>query len=221
MIRSSIGKKALTALTGLLLLGFVIAHLLGNLLIFSGPEAINAYSLTLRKLGAGLWAARIALLLAALLHIFTSALLTIENRKARTQPYRIYRPEQTNLAARSMIFSGILIALYIVYHLLHFTFRVTNPELANLVDARGSQDVYSMIVLSFQQWPVSLAYLIGLGAVCVHLSHGIGSSAQSLGLANERTIMQCMLIGRVIAVILFAGYASIPLAVLLGALRPQ
>ena len=219
LTRSSIGKKVVMSVTGLILLGFVMAHLLGNLLIFRGPEAINAYALKLRMLGPGLWMARLVLLGSVLVHVWTSIQLTIENRAARPHAYQVYRPRQTTQAAQTMIISGVLIVAYVVYHLLHATFQVTNPEVAHLVDALGRHDVYRMMVLSFQQWGISLAYLVGVAAVCWHLSHGIGSSPQTLGMTNERAISWLMRLGQLIALVIFMGYASIPLAVWLGIVR--
>ncbi len=219
LYHSSMGRKVLMATTGLLLLGFVIAHLLGNLLIFLGPEALNAYALKLRHLGPGLWIARLILLGAVGIHIWTSSQLTLEKRKARPVAYQVYHPSQTTHAARSMMLSGLLIVAYLAYHLLHFTFRVTNPEVAHLTDTLGRHDVYRMMVSSFQHWPISLAYLVGVAMVCLHLSHGIGSSMQTLGMTNERTLNTLTRVGQGIAAALFVGYASIPLAVLLGVIR--
>ena len=115
--------------------------------------------------------------------------------------------------------SGILLLVYIIYHLLHFTFRVTNPEISHGLDALGRRDVYTMVVRSFQQPPISLAYLLGVGAVCFHLSHGIASTCQTLGLSDERTLAVVSQAGAWAAVLIFLGYSAIPLAILLGMLR--
>ena len=209
----------LMALSGLALFGFVLAHLAGNLLIFLGPDALNAYALKLEHFGAWLWAARAGLLAALVVHIVTSAQLTIENRRARPQAYAAYRPVETTLAARTMMATGILLLAYLVYHLLHFTFRVTNPGISHGVDALGRRDVYTMVVHSFQQLPISLAYVLGVGAVCIHLSHGIASTCQTLGLNNERTIAAVSLAGRMLAAAVFLGYSSIPVAVFAGYIK--
>ena len=218
-LRSSIGKKILMAASGLALLGFVLAHLAGNLLIFLGPDALNAYAAKLEHLGAWLWAARGGLLAALVVHIVTSARLTIENRRARPQAYAVYRPVETTLAARTMAATGILLLAYLAYHLLHFTFRLTNPDISHGVDALGRRDVYTMVVRSFRQLPICLAYLAGVAMVCVHLSHGIGSACQTLGLNNERTLAVVSRAGRGIAAMIFFGYSSIPVAVLAGYLK--
>jgi len=213
---SSIGKKALMALSGLILLGFVIMHLLGNLLIFLGPNALNAYAVKLRHFGPWLWVARSLLLAAVVIHSITSIQLARENRAARPVRYRVYRPAVSGYAARTMMLSGVLVLAYIIYHLLHFTFRVTNPEISHGVDALGRRDVYSMVVLSFQQPLIFAIYVLGVGLLCLHLSHGIGSTCQSLGINRERTIARANQLGQAIALLLFLGYVSIPLAVLMG-----
>lgn len=215
-IRSSIGKKVLMAASGFVLLGFVVMHLLGNLLIYQGPEALNAYAHKLRELGPVLWAARAFLLAVLVVHVWTSIALTRENWKARPQRYAVQRTRETTLAARSMLISGVMVTAYLVYHLLHFTFRVTNPDISHAMDRFGHTDVYAMAVLSFQQPAITLAYIVGMAAVCLHLSHGIGSACQSLGLNDERTIPAVAFIGRLIAVVLFIGYTAIPLSVLAG-----
>lgn len=207
------------ALSGLVLFGFVVGHLLGNLLIFRGPEALNAYALKLSKLGPGLWVVRAVLLFALLVHVWTSERVTRENLQARPQPYGAYRPGSTTIAARTMMLSGIALLVYLIYHLLHFAFRVTHPEISRLTDASGHHDVYRMVVLSFQRWPLVAVYLAGVGAVCLHLSHGIGSSVQTLGLNTPQTIGWTAWAGRLAALAIFIGYASIPIAVLCGVVR--
>ena len=219
ILDASIGKKALMAVTGLVLFGFVVAHLLGNLLVFAGPEALNAYALHLRDLGPVLWVARGVLLVSMLLHIWASARLTRENHAARRQRYAVYRPSATTYAARTMMLSGLLLLAYLIYHLLHFTFGVINPSAAHFTDSLGRHDVYRMVVLGFQQWPVVLIYVVGVGMVCGHLSHGIGSTMQTLGINNERTTSLFMQWGRLIALLIFLGYCSIPMAILLGAIH--
>lgn len=215
-VRSSIGKKVLMAASGLVLLGFVVIHLLGNLLIYQGPEALNAYAHKLRELGWLLWAARAFLLAVLVVHVWTSLVLAHENRMARPQRYAVQRTQETTVAARSMLISGVMVTAYLAYHLLHFTFRVTNPDISHAMDRFGHPDIYAMAVLSFQQPAITLAYIIGMAAVCLHLSHGIGSACQSLGLNDERTIPIVVFAGRLIAVVLFIGYTAIPLSVLAG-----
>ena len=215
-LRSSIGKKALMAGSGLVLVGFVIAHLAGNLLVYGGPSVLNAYAEKLRHVPALLWGARAFLLVAVAVHIWTSVQLASENRRARPQRYRLQRMAETTLAARTMLPSGFLVLAYLAYHLLHFTFRAVHPELSRATDALGRHDVYAMVVLSFQQPPIAFAYILGMAAVCFHLNHGIGSAAQTLGLTDGRTLLWWARAGRLLSFALFIGYISIPLAILLG-----
>ncbi len=219
IFHSSIGRKVLMALSGLILFGFVVMHLLGNLQVFLGPEALNAYALKLRHLGPLLWIARGVLLAALVVHVYTSVQLTLENRRGRPPPYASQRTVETTTAARSMMISGIMLTAFLIYHLLHFTFRVAHPELVRVADVAGHADVYRIVVQSFRWWPISLAYLIGVGSVCLHLSHGIGSSAQTLGLNAEKTVTGVRLAGQCLAAAIFIGYASIPVCVLLEIVR--
>ena len=215
-LRSSIGRKALMAASGLVLVGFVIMHLLGNLLIYRGPDAINAYAKKLRDLGPMLWVARAGLLLALIVHVVASIQLSIESRRARPVRYQKLRSAETTLAARTMLLSGVLVLAYLIYHLLHFTFHVAHPVLTRVTDDTGHISVYAMVILSFREWPISLAYIAGMACVCLHLSHGIASSFQTLGLTTERTLPVLSWFGRLFAFVVFLGYISIPLAVLLG-----
>ena len=217
--RSSIGKKALMAASGLALTAFVFVHLLGNLMIYLGPNALNAYARKLRELGPLLWLARGLLVGAALLHVWTSVSLARENRAARPVPYAVRRTRETTRAARTMMLSGVLALAYLVYHLLHFTFRVTHPSISHLRDSLGRHDVYAMVVLSFRQWPISLAYVLGVACLSLHLSHGMASAFQSLGFSDERTMPRLARAGRILALAMFIGYASIPVAVWLGLIR--
>ena len=218
--RTSLGKKALMAITGLMLLGFVIMHLLGNLNIFLGPAALNGYAEKLRHFGPLLWVARLGLLGAVVVHIWTAVALTVENRRARPVAYQQYAPAATGPAALTMGLTGILLLSYIVYHLLHFTFGKAHPQFYGAVDAQGRHDVYRMVVGSFSVPGISLVYVLAMALLCFHLSHGIASTCQTLGVSTERTRPLIERGSRLLAILLFLGYSAIPLAVLLGAIRP-
>ena len=220
LLRFSVGKKAAMALTGLVLLGFVIVHLAGNLLVFAGPEALNAYAAKLRHLGALLWAARLVLAAAVVIHIWLSVVLSRENRAARPIGYARQQLARTTLGARTMMLSGILLLVFLIYHLLHFTFRVTHPDISHLTDALGRHDVYSMVVLSFQDPLLVAAYVVAMALLCLHLSHGIASWCQSLGLNNERTLPLTERAGRLMAWAIFLGYSSIPVSIYAGFVKP-
>ena len=222
---SSIGRKWIVALTGLALFGFVVGHLIGNLQIFLGPEAINRYGAFLQGLGELLWAVRIGLLLMVVLHIVFTIKLRIENRAARDQKYAVKQYRATALSARWMALSGIMVLCFIIYHLLHFTVQtpavnlIPGMNFVELHDASARHDVYQMMVRGFQVPVVSLFYLLGVGLLAMHLNHGIMSMGQTLGLNTGKLRPLWEKGGPALSWLIFLGYASIPLAVL-GKLVP-
>jgi len=219
--RSSIGKKMIVAVTGVILLLFVVGHLLGNLQIFLGPDWINGYSQHLRDLGPLLWAIRIFLLAAVTIHIYATIQLAIENRRARPEPYIDKEHVKATFASRHMVMSGLIVLAFIIYHIAHFTVRVTDPRFALLkADPLNHYDVYSMMVYGFQSYLVSGFYVLGLFLLALHLSHGSSSFFQSLGLNDRKLTPRLVLGGRIFAWLLFAGYTSIPIAILLGLIKP-
>jgi succinate dehydrogenase / fumarate reductase cytochrome b subunit len=210
----------IVAVTGVILILFVIGHLLGNLQIFLGPEWINGYAEHLRDLGPFLWAIRAFLLIVVLVHIYYTIRLAIENRRARPERYRRKDIVKATFASRSMALSGLILLAFIIYHLLHFTVRTTDPRFAAMPkDPLGYYDVYSMMVIGFQSPLVSGFYILGMFLLALHLSHGSSSFFQSLGLNNQRLAPRLATAGRVFAWLLFFGYSSIPAAVLLGWLK--
>ena len=219
--RSSVGKKMIVAITGIILILFVIGHLLGNLQIFLGPDWINGYSQHLRDLGPLLWLIRIFLLVAVIVHIYVTIRLAIDNRRARPERYRERDYVKASFASRHMVMSGLIVLAFIVYHLAHFTVRVTDRRFVLLkADTLGHYDVYSMMVYGFQNIYVSAFYVLGLFLLTLHLSHGSSSFFQSLGLNNAKLTPRLALGGRVFAWALFVGYTSIPVAILLGLVKP-
>ncbi len=220
-IFSSLGKKTIVAVTGILLVLFVIGHLLGNLTVFIGPEALNAYAEKLHSLGPILWVVRLGLLAVVGLHIFFTMLLWKENQKARPKKYIASNPIGTNVFARTMRLSGLIVLAFVVFHLAHFTARVVDPSYATMtttLDGRQVHDVYSMVVKGFSSAPIVLIYVVGLFLLTSHLSHGLSSLFQTLGITNLRIRKNYELAGRLIAWLLFVGYASIPLSILLSGL---
>jgi len=211
----------IVALTGLILILFVIGHLLGNLQIFLGPDWINGYSQHLRDLGPLLWAIRVFLLATVVIHIYVTIHLSVENRRARPKRYIDRRYVKATFASRHMVMSGLIVLAFIVYHLAHFTVRVTDPRFVLLkADPLGHYDVYSMMVYGFQSYFVSGFYVLGLFLLALHLSHGSSSFFQSLGLNDRKLTPRLALGGRIFAWLLFVGYTSIPVAILLGLIKP-
>jgi succinate dehydrogenase / fumarate reductase cytochrome b subunit len=219
--RSSVGKKMIVAVTGIILILFVVGHLLGNLQIFLGPDWINGYSQHLRDLGPLLWLIRIVLLATVLTHIYFTILLAIENRRARPEPYVDREYVKASWASRHMVVSGLVVLAFIIFHLLHFTARKFNPQFALLkLDPLNRYDVYSMMVYGFENVYVSAFYVVGLFLLTLHLTHGSSSFFQSLGLNDRKLTPRLALGGRIFAWLLFAGYTSIPVAILLGLIKP-
>jgi succinate dehydrogenase / fumarate reductase, cytochrome b subunit len=218
---SSVGKKMIVALTGIILILFVIGHLLGNLQIFLGPEWINGYSQHLRDLGPLLWLVRIVLLITVVVHIYVTIRLAIDNRRARPDAYIEKQNVKATFASRHMVMSGLIVLAFIIYHLAHFTVRVTDRRFALLkMDPLGRYDVYSMMVYGFQNPYVSAFYVLGLFLLALHLSHGSSSFFQSLGLNNQKLTPRLAIGGRIFAWLLFIGYTSIPIAILMGTIKP-
>lgn len=219
LFKSSLGKKYVMALSGGVLVLFVIAHLLGNLQVFLGPEAINKYGAFLKASPEVLWGARSFLLLAVGLHLVSAALLLRENSDARQAEYEKKDLVAASFASRTMIASGIILFAFVVFHLLHYTALQIDPSFADLHDAKGRHDVYRMIVSGFSHCWISGFYILSMGLLCLHLSHGASAMFQSLGLKNDRN--RCFIDGaaKTLGLVLFIGYASIPLAVLLKVVK--
>lgn len=219
--RSSIGRKIIVAVTGLILLGFIVGHLLGNLQIFLGPDWINSYAEHLRNLGPLLWLIRIFLLITVILHIWFTIRLAIDNRRARPARYVAKDYVKATFASRYMWLSGLVVLAFILYHLAHFTFVVADPQLAALKpDALNRHDVYSMMVYGFRNVLVSAFYIVAMFLLMLHLTHGASSFFQSLGWNDKQLTPKLARWGRVFAWLIFAGYISIPIGVLLGWVQP-
>ena len=219
--QSSVGRKMIVAITGLILILFVIGHLLGNLQIFLGPDWINSYAQHLRDLGILLWLTRIVLLIAVILHIYFTIQLAIENKRARPENYIEKRNVKATFTSRHMVMSGLVVLAFVIYHLAHFTWRITDPRFNQLhLDPAGHHDVYSMMVYGFQSAYVSAFYIVAMFLLLMHLEHGASSFFQSLGMSNQKLAPRLAFGARVFAVLLFVGYTSIPVAVLLGAVKP-
>ncbi|MEQ1852825.1 MAG: succinate dehydrogenase cytochrome b subunit [Chthoniobacteraceae bacterium] len=214
--RSSIGKKLIVAVTGAMLLGFVIVHLIGNLQFFAGPHVINEYGTKLRSLPfGGLWVFRIVMLGTVLLHIATTIMLVKENRAAKGRGYERRASVQAKLATRLMALSGIILLSYIVFHLLHFTTHSVDPAYAGWKDG-PDHDVYRMIVAGFSNTAISIFYIVAMVLLAMHLSHGAASLFQTLGLRTKKMASYLGLCAQVSAWLICAGYISIPVAVMAG-----
>ena len=218
-LSSSIGSKTVMALSGLGLLGFVIAHMLGNLQIFAGPEKLNGYAKTLKDLGPLLWVMRGGLAALFGVHVLSAFAVVRANRAARPVPYVGRKDQVTTYAAGTMIYSGLIVLAFVAYHLLHFTLGVTNPAHFASRTPTGGHDVYTMVVLGFGQVPVALAYVVAQAILCLHLSHGASSAFQTLGVTHPRLAFLKAGFGKAVAAVIFVGNVSIPLSVLAGLVK--
>jgi len=223
--QSSIGKKWIVALTGLVLVAYVLGHLAGNLQIFlpDKGEKINAYGAFLHSLGPLLWAVRAFLLACLVIHIVTTIQLAIENRRARPDRYEGVRYKKASWAGRSMVMSGLIVLCFVIFHILHFTTLTIDPRFQTMKETlpNGTErhNVYEMVVTGFQNPAASCFYIVGMILLCMHLSHGFGSLVQTLGLNSTRLAPWLVNGGRVLAVIICLGYIAIPIAVMTGILH--
>jgi succinate dehydrogenase / fumarate reductase cytochrome b subunit len=213
---SSVGQKVLMAVTGVALFLFVVVHMIGNLQIFLGPDAINQYAVFLKSLGKLLWVARSGLLLLFVVHVYVAFRLTHENQKARPDNYVVKRRIKSSWPSSYMGVLGSFILFYLIFHLFHFTIHIVDPSYSNLLDAAGRHDVYSMVVMGFQDVPVAIGYIVAMIVLGAHLWHGIPSFFQSLGF-NHSVLTPCIeKASPFIAIIITAGYLAVPVSVLLG-----
>ena len=209
---STAGKKAAMAISGFILFGFVVAHLIGNLQIYEGPEKLNRYAVLLRTEPALLWAARLVLLAMVLLHIWSSVQLAVRNSGARPVGYKMKKATSSSYASRTMYWSGPIILAFVIYHLLDFTFGAVNPHYQ-------PGNVYGNVVASFQVIPVAAFYIIAMLLLCLHLYHGLWSMFQSLGIAHPRYTPMLRKAAGLVATLIALGNISIPVAVLSGLIR--
>jgi succinate dehydrogenase / fumarate reductase cytochrome b subunit len=209
--QSTNGKKVVMAVTGVMMFGFVIGHMLGNLQMFEAPEHINAYGHFLHNLGELLWIERGVMLLAIALHIVAAVQLAVRSSAARPVGYSRREAINSSYASRTMYWSGPIVLAFIIFHLLQFTAGYIHPH-ATFVEG----EVYSNVVSGFQVWWVSAWYIFAMILLGLHLSHGLWSMFQSVGLAHPRNSVILKNAARATAIIIVLGYISIPISVLLG-----
>ena len=212
--QSTNGKKVVMAVTGAMMFLFVIGHLLGNLQVFEGPEKINAYSHFLHSIGEILWLVRLTLIVAIILHITATVQLALRNKRARPIGYSRKQAINSSYASRTMYWSGPIVLVFIIFHLLQFTAGYIHPE-AKFIEG----DVYHNLVAGFQVWWVSAWYIFAIALLGFHLRHGLWSMFQSVGLAHTRHTPLLKRAALLIAVVIVLGYISIPISILLGIVK--
>lgn len=211
---STVGKKIVMAVTGILMFAFVIGHLLGNLQVFEGPAKLNAYGAFLHSIGELLWPVRAILLIAIALHIIATVQLGLRNKRARPVGYSVKKAIASSYASRTMYWSGPIVLAFIIFHLLHLTAGYIHPGAAYI-----EGDVYHNVVSGFQVWWVSLSYTVAICLLGLHLRHGLWSMFQSLGIHQPQHTAGLQTAAWVIALLIVLGYISIPISVFLGLVK--
>jgi len=217
--RSTVGKKVLMAVSGAIFTGFVLGHMYGNLKAFFGREVFNHYAEFLREMGAPLfmhgqllWVFRIVLLLAVLIHVLPAIQLWLLGKSARPVNYaRRLDTQETTIAARTMIWGGLLIGTFVVLHILHLTTGNLHPDFVY-------GDAYNNLVVGFQWLPVPILYIVVMAALCFHLYHGVWSALQTLGINHQRYNKFRRPVALIVAAAVFVGFVSVPVAVMAGIL---
>jgi succinate dehydrogenase / fumarate reductase, cytochrome b subunit len=220
--RSSLGRKYVMALSGACMFLFVIGHMVGNLQFFLPPHYLNQYAHFLQSTPELLWPVRLGMLACIGLHIAAALSLTVQNRAARPDRYAGGDSYAATLASRTMIYSGLVITAFVIFHLLHYTVMISalngvGVDFSILEEPKtGYHDVYAMVIFGFQNQFVAIFYIVAVGLLCLHLGHGIAAMFQSLGLRNHVWGPRIAGFARVASMLLFLGYAAVPLSVLLG-----
>jgi len=219
LTQSSVGRKIIMAVTGIVLVAFVCVHLLGNSSVFFGADAINAYAQKLHSLGPFVWVFRLVMLAAFAIHIIFGIQLTLENRAATPDKNVQVKRLKTGFGAETMIVSGLVLLAFVIYHLLHFTVRVTNPDIYVPLGTHGMVNVYDMVVKGFHSALAVIIYLIGMAFLFLHVGHGFQSLFQTLGLSNDKSLPVMGMISKLVGFVLLIGYISIPLLIVAGLIK--
>ncbi|GBC79935.1 hypothetical protein HRbin09_01162 [bacterium HR09] len=206
---TTVGKKLVMAVTGLILAVFVLGHMAGNLQIYQGPEKLNHYAQLLRVSMPLLWTVRLILLVSVVLHIVAAVQVTLQNWRSRPQKYAVSAYQEADIASRTMIWGGLVVAAFVVYHLLHLTFGTAHGDFK-------PGDVYHNVVSGFQVPLVSLFYILANLFLALHLYHGMWSWFQTLGFSHPKYNRARRVFATVYAVVIAVGNISIPVSVLAG-----
>ena len=217
-LKSSILSKMVMAVTGVMLVLYIVIHTVGNLLIYLGPDSINSYSQFLHSLGPLLWVVRAGLILAAVLHVWTSIALKLDNLDAKPDKYAVKRYVKAKLTSRTMLWTGIAIFLFVIYHVSHLTLGSTHPEHIDteIVNNIERTKVYDMVILGFKSPFVSIGYIIAVVIVGFHLNHAIQSMFQTLGLNHPSYFPRIQKCSVSLSVLIVLCLVSIPITILLG-----
>ncbi len=216
ILGSSIGQKLVMAVTGIILSGFIVGHMAGNLTAFKGALAINAYGAALRKIPPLLWGTRIVLLLSVGLHIWAYLALSIKSWGARPKGYRVTSYKEASLASRTMRWTGPILAAFIVFHILHFTTGTIHPGFEY-----KAGDIYHNLIAGLSVTPVAIFYIVAMACLALHVFHGVWSLFQSLGVSQPRYDSFARRLATIFTIVVVGGFVVIPIAVLAGFLKLQ
>ena len=211
---STVGRKVVMAVTGVALVGFVFVHMIGNLQLYLGREPLEHYAVFLHTMlhGAGIWLFRATMITAVGLHVWAATTLTLDSWAARPQGYRLWKAKESTYASRTLRWGGVMLAMFITYHLLHFTIGSAHPDFV-------AGAVYDNVVAGFRVWPASAIYIAAMVVLGLHLDHGVWSLCQTLGLQHPRYKGLVRVAARAFALLIVAGNISFPIAVLTGVVR--
>ena len=218
LLSDSIGRKVVMAITGLLMVLFVVGHLLGNLSIFAGADGINAYAAKLHSLPVVVWATRIVMLVAVLFHLVISIQITLENRAANPIRYAVDRSLRATFASKNMIWTGLMLGAFVLFHLFHFTVRSFPGTVLRAGRAGPLRRLRHGLERLRPAGSSAILYVVAMLALFFHLSHGIQSTFQSMGLNNPKTMPGFATGGKLLSAIFLVGYGAIPVAILVGLL---
>jgi succinate dehydrogenase / fumarate reductase cytochrome b subunit len=211
---STVGRKVVMAATGAVMVGFVFVHMIGNLQLYLGQEPLDHYAVFLRTMlhGAGIWLFRATMIAAVGLHAWAATTLTLDSWAARPQGYRLWKAKESTYASRTLRWGGVMLAMFVTYHILHFTIGSAHPDFA-------AGAVYDNVVAGFRVWYASAIYIAAMVMLGLHLDHGVWSLCQTLGLQHPRYKRLVRVASRAFALLIVTGNISFPIAVLTGVVR--
>ncbi len=212
LLTSNVGRKVLMAVSGLFLVLFAVAHLVGNSTIWFGAGWINAYAEHLHELPFVVWPFRAFMLFTLCVHIFFGITLTLENWGASPSKYAVKKTQKVTLSSKTMIWSGLTLLVFIVLHLLHFTIKAL-PGVVQIMDSHGRPDVYTMMVAGMYSILPAALYVLAMVVLFLHTSHGIGSIFQTIGINNDKTLPKFNLAAKLLAAVFLVGFGAIPVLI--------
>jgi succinate dehydrogenase / fumarate reductase cytochrome b subunit len=223
MVNSLIISKILVAITGLMMVGFILGHTAANVLVFLGPDLgrdlLNTYAAGLKDAPLLLWGARGGLIVALIVHVLMTIKLVMLNKASKPINYKVKNHHRANFASQGMMIFGLVILFFLIYHLMHYTFGVTHPEFMDYTDLKGRHDVYKMVVAGFQQPIISIFYVVAVIGLGFHLKHGVQSMIHTLGISSNNIMANTKKVSNILSIAITLLLAFIPISILLGLVK--